>query len=265
MPAHNTRQETSVSQNGRRELAQLFYDYFDLIPADNMALQREVYAIRYQVYCEHLQFESVENNPNCLEYDEHDRFSNHCLLQHKATGCYVGCVRVIHKRDTDLLPFETLLGERKSTITGSYSEISRLAILPKYTRTERKKTAAAHDFEERQLLPYISLGLILAGAACVLRSGNQCSFATMEPRLARLLTRLGVHCEPISGLVEHHGHRAVYIIYPVQRHKAPDPMIETMLQHTVKAIQKANFVHPDSTGNTLPTQHKTHPNLSSIR
>ena len=242
----------SVSQNDRRELAQLFYHYFDLIPADSTKLRREVYAIRYRVYCEHLRFESMEDNPNCLEYDDHDRFSDHCLLWHKASGRYVGCVRIIHKKTT-LLPFETFFGEQKSKVMGSYSEISRLAILPEYSRTQRKKTVSAYGAEERQLFPYISLGLILAGAACVLRLGNACSFATMEPRLARLLTRLGVHCELISKLVEHHGHRAVYIIYPVQLHSKLDPMVEMMLQHTVSTVKKANFLPLEGAGNMLPT------------
>ncbi|MGK7950603.1 MAG: GNAT family N-acyltransferase [Xenococcaceae cyanobacterium] len=64
-------------------ITQHFDKYFQLIVANTAELKQEVFSIRYQVYCEELNFEPAENFPNGLEKDIYDERSIHYLLQHR--------------------------------------------------------------------------------------------------------------------------------------------------------------------------------------
>ena len=65
-----------------------FSQHFRLLPANTPELLREVYRMRYEVYCLEMGFERPEQFPDGLERDDYDRRARHCLLQHRATGLY---------------------------------------------------------------------------------------------------------------------------------------------------------------------------------
>jgi N-acyl amino acid synthase of PEP-CTERM/exosortase system len=77
------------------DLCQHFNRYFSLSVADSQLLKQEAYKIRYQVYCQELNYEAPTNFPDEMEIDLYDNHSIHCLLKHKPTGIYAGCVRII--------------------------------------------------------------------------------------------------------------------------------------------------------------------------
>ena len=67
---------------------------------------------RCDVYCKELGYEKVcqhlENSENS-EIDDFDRYSEHVLIKHKASGIYAGCVRLVKpppQNPKALLPFE---------------------------------------------------------------------------------------------------------------------------------------------------------------
>ncbi|RMF21544.1 MAG: PEP-CTERM/exosortase system-associated acyltransferase, partial [Cyanobacteria bacterium J083] len=76
-------------------IAEHFNRYFELVMADTPELKREVYSIRYRVYCEELSYESTDKFPDGLEKDAYDDHSIHYLLKHRPSGLYAGCVRIV--------------------------------------------------------------------------------------------------------------------------------------------------------------------------
>ena len=210
-------------------LADLFETHFEVVPAEEEHMLEKVFRIRHQVYCEELGFEP--NRDNQLEQDEFDKNAIHCLLLHKRSQTYVGCVRLVL---SDSLapevgfPFEQVCGESvrwsfdHSVGKGrkQYGEISRLAITAAFRRPRnvvapqdgKHPLLDARDEEAKQLFPSIAVGLYLAVAAMSLNKGLDGVFAMMEPRLARQLSRFGFKCQTAGDAVEHRGTRVPYFI-----------------------------------------------------
>lgn len=189
----------------------------------------KVFRIRHQVYCEELGFEP--HRADQLEQDEFDKNAIHCLLLHKPSQTYVGCVRLVladSRAPERGFPFEQVCGKSvrwafdTSGGTGrkKYGEISRLAITANFRRPRNFVALAgdgralpdARDEEARRLFPSIAVGLYLAVAAMGLSKGLDGVFAMMEPRLARQLSHFGIHCEQAGNAVEHRGTRVPYFI-----------------------------------------------------
>ena len=207
-------------------LAHLFETHFEVVPADQSHLLEKVFRIRHQVYCEELGFEP--NRDNQLEQDEFDKNSVHCLLLHKASQTYVGCVRLVlaDSQAPELgFPFEQVCGSSPRWAVDQagrkrYGEISRLAITANFRRPRNfvaplngmHPKLDARDEEARRLFPSIAVGLYLAVAAMGLSKGLDGVFAMMEPRLARQLSHFGIHCEQAGNAVEHRGTRVPYFI-----------------------------------------------------
>lgn len=210
-------------------LADDFQTHFDIVPADDAHMRDKVFRIRHQVYCEELGFEPHRTNQR--EEDQFDQNSIHCLLLHKPSQTYVGCVRLI-LADTDALapgfPFEQVCGKslrwafNNSNKTGrhKFGEISRLAITSDFRRSRHETQALnagnpkpeSRDDDAKRLFPSIALGLYLAIAAMGLSKGLDGVFAMMEPRLARQLRRFGIHCQQVGDAVTHRGTRVPYFI-----------------------------------------------------
>lgn len=205
----------------------LFLTCFDLVPANSGPRLEKVFRLRHQVYCEELGFEPQRASQ--LEHDEYDKNSIHCLLFHRASQTYVGCIRLILANGNDPeapFPFERACGKSlrwsfdSSAVTGRkrYGEISRLAIIANFRGRRTEASVAdggSEDFhaeneDRRHLFPFISLGLYLAMTAMVLNQGLDGVFAMMEPRLARQLRRFGILFEQVGEPVEHRGMRVPF-------------------------------------------------------
>ncbi len=209
-----------------------FMEYFSVVLANTDELRKEVYKIRYNVYCDELGFEDKEAFPEGLEQDDFDDFSTHLLLFHKATGAYAGTVRLVQPAagsNEQILPMEKfcshaldqeiveLLNQKPGTIT----EASRLAVPAIFRRRkgEDNKPFVYHGeradmaSQNPAYFPYISVGLYLA-AATILVKDLDYIMVMMEPRLARHLARVGIHFESAGQLIDYHGERAPYYISP---------------------------------------------------
>lgn len=210
-------------------LSELFQTHFEILPAEQAHMQDIVFRIRHQVYCEELGYEP--HRANQLEQDDFDKNAIHCLLLHKPSQTYAGCVRLIlsDSQAPELnFPFEQVCGKSLCwTFDNSgdmgrkkYGEISRLAVTAPFRRA-RHGAHTAHSgggppgagYEEvRRLFPSVALGLYLASTAMGLSKGLDGVFAMMEPRLARQLRFFGIQCQQVGEAVEHRGTRVPYFI-----------------------------------------------------
>jgi N-acyl amino acid synthase of PEP-CTERM/exosortase system len=210
-------------------ISSVFNRYFSVVPADTQELIEEVYHIRHQVYCDELGFE--KRRTNHLEFDEYDLRSIHCLLFHKPSNSYAGCIRLIladsQSPDTPF-PFELVCGDPYKTNYDhlanqsrlNHGEISRLAITSDFRRRRGESNTPdggndnidTRENDERRQFPSVALGLYLAITAMGLKLGLNGVFAMMEPRLARQLKRFGFIFEQMGETIEHRGQRAPFYI-----------------------------------------------------
>lgn len=208
-------------------IASLFDQYFSVIPADTEDLIKAVYNIRHQVYCEELGFE--QQRANRLEIDDYDLHSSHCLLHHKSSNSYAGCVRLVLASNDNpefKFPFEQTCKVSndfslfKEQPRRKFGEISRLAITANFRRRRGESNRPdggsdsidASNEDERRRFPSVALGLYIAITAIGLEQGLEGVFAMMEPRLARQLRRFGFYFTQIGDTVEHRGLRAPFFI-----------------------------------------------------
>ncbi|MEJ2553712.1 MAG: PEP-CTERM/exosortase system-associated acyltransferase [Gammaproteobacteria bacterium] len=214
------------------ELVKSFGMHFRVVVADSPELRDEVYRIRYKVYCKEMRTEREDQFPDGRERDIFDEFADHCLLQHRSSGMYAGCVRLVYSDpvNSPSLPFETFCRDSlyPSVVEGvlpqrgSFGEISRLAVPSEFRRRKGEQGIAipmgSDDQQERNATerrhqsPHITMGLFLAAAAMGLIKGMTGVFAMMEPRLSRYLHQFGLEFEQAGDELEYHGKRAAFYI-----------------------------------------------------
>jgi N-acyl amino acid synthase of PEP-CTERM/exosortase system len=227
-------------------LSASFHDYFEVLAADSAILQDEVYRIRYEVYCRELAYEEAARFPDQREQDEFDPIARHCLLRHRSSGEFAGCVRLIARHaldDSVRLPFEkycwqsldpALMHELRAR-GGRYGEISRLAVPSRFRRRKGEQENAIGMGEEtaeegdQRRSPHIALGLYMAATSIGLELGLDGVFAMMEPRLARHLKRFGIEFQQAGGVMEYHGQRAAYYISREKLFEGLHPEIGALL------------------------------------
>lgn len=216
---------------GEYSIAKNFNQFFQIKFADTKLLREEAFKIRYGVYCDELGWEP--ENVLQMETDDCDDYAYHCLIKHKRTGVYAGCVRLVIPpvQIPDLaLPFEKncLHSARKEVLDstkltrGSFGEISRLAVLTSFRRRKREKKApfiinavnsgTIYTEEEHRHFPNIAMGLYIAAVALADICNHVGSFVMMEPKLNRRLKRFGLPFEQIGDEIDYHGMRAMFFL-----------------------------------------------------
>ena len=215
-------------------LTEHFKQYFTLQRAHTSELKNAVYKIRYDVYCEELKYE--KNCPQDCEKDKYDTYSHHILIQHRASGRFAGCVRLVTPPEDNpdaLFPFEECCLQSVDSAKFQeiakdgrqyIGEISRLAVHQDFRRRRGEKNNAygvnMHEdkdnrdiiINEQRVFPFIAVSLYLASAAIALEYQMKYVIVMMEPRLARLLARFGIRFARIGQEMEYHGTRAMFYI-----------------------------------------------------
>ncbi|MCJ8321772.1 MAG: PEP-CTERM/exosortase system-associated acyltransferase [Colwellia sp.] len=210
-------------------IAKHFSQYFQIKFAGTKQLRQEAFKIRYGVYSQELGWEP--ENPLEMETDECDDYAFHCLLEHKRTGAFAGCVRLVIppvQQPSLQLPFEknclhtarTELIDSTKLPRGSFGEISRLAVLASFRRREKEKNSpfvinkinleTIYTEDERRNFPNIAMGLYLAAVSLADICNHSGTFVMMEPRLNRRLTRFGLPFEQVGETMDYHGQRAMF-------------------------------------------------------
>ncbi len=208
-------------------IAQAFKHYFDVKLAATKAQKADVYRIRYSVYCQEFGYEPAENFPDGLEFDEYDEHSLHCLITHKSTGMPAGCVRMVPRSESKVLPLEQFCSEALDNSfieslnldTSQMCEISRLAVDSAFRRRSSDHKAHLREFEaldyskrERRTFPLIAVAAFLGATALTAAAGRTHVFAMMEPFLPRMLQRSGIFFQCAGKEIDYHGLRAPYFI-----------------------------------------------------
>jgi len=210
-------------------IAKHFNQYFQIQFANTKELRQEAFRIRYGVYSSELGWEP--ENDQEMEIDECDDYAYHCLLKHRRTGIYAGCVRLVIPPFAEpnlLLPFErnclqsarTEILDSSQLPRGSFGEISRLAVLASFRRRKKENNKpfvinemnpeTAFTEDEQRNFPNIAIGLYLASVSLAEICNHQGMFVMMEPRLNRCLSRIGLQFLQVGDTMDYHGKRAMF-------------------------------------------------------
>lgn len=206
-----------------------FYEAFDTEMAATERQIREVYELRYQVYCIDRPFENPVCFPDKREQDGYDRRSVQGLVRHKRSGAAIAGVRLVLSKPQlgeGEFPMErpclkalnrTAQHALDSVPREQVAELSRFAVSRSFRRrlgegasptgvSERINYMDPGQKGERSM-PYITLGLF----AVIIRLSVEYNVthwvAVMEPALLRLLRRFGISFTHVGELVEYHGRR----------------------------------------------------------
>jgi N-acyl amino acid synthase of PEP-CTERM/exosortase system len=209
--------------NPNKKLNRIFWDYFDIIPANTPSLLEVVYRLRYQVYCVETGFEDPSFHPQQLEIDEFDQYSVHCLLQHRQTGIYAGAARLILPRTNieKCFPIHEVTNhprylDHKRFPRETVAEISRFAISKEFRKRlgEFSSPSAVPEIpeatgrtDERRIIPHIILGLITGLIRMSAQNRIKHWFCVVEQPLLRLLYRYGLQLIPCGPVINYHGKR----------------------------------------------------------
>jgi N-acyl amino acid synthase of PEP-CTERM/exosortase system len=223
------------------KISEQFCEQFQLEIANTLDLKKEVYKIRYEVYSQELNYEPPEKFPDRLEIDQYDERSIHCLLLHRASGTYAGCIRIVlSDRSGESLPLAKACSldlDLKQLPPSSFGEVSRLAVRSRFRRrTGESETPGGLLFfqnqtqqEEKRGFPVIAVSLYLAATAIGMNAGMERVFVLMEPRLARHLRYFGFVFQQIGDFIEFRGRRAPYQITREAIVSGLPPHIEELL------------------------------------
>jgi len=190
--------------------------------AQDEEVMRQVYALRYEVYCEEYGFLPAPDYPNRCEMDEHDARSLHfCAFNLKQE--LVGYVRLIQADAQKEFPFQShcnLLFEGTALPQASLAlEISRLMVRKNYrrrvgdilagVRQSFRGLTPAHD--DRSNSPQILLSLYRQIYKYSLQHGIHYWYAAMERSLARIMTRMNFGFQQLGPPTDYYGVVAPYL------------------------------------------------------
>lgn len=160
----------------------------------------DVFRLRYQVYCLERDYESPEDHPCELEFDEYDQYSMHFIAH--VEDVPVGTVRLILPNPLDL-PVARYCGVKLSEIcpdSARVAEISRLAV----SSLALKQCSISKG--------YVTVRLIreMFRANSLFNLNITHVFVAMSKALERRLQRCGIGFNKAGDPVEYHGIRTPY-------------------------------------------------------
>jgi len=213
-----------------KTINEAFKEYFEMVPASTTELKREVFKLRYQVYCLEIHGYDPEVFPDEMEYDEFDHHSAHYLIQHRKTEGFAATTRLIlpdPRNPSGLFPLEQhCVIDQKDFIRGidrrHFAEVSRFCVSKafKKRRSETHTLAAVgsdwdeYEFTqtERRVFPHIALALF----ACLIKASYEHDIhywcASMEPAFLRFISMFGVCPIKIGPVSDYHGDRLPCVI-----------------------------------------------------
>ena len=234
-----------------RHCVQQFNRYFKIHLANTKVLKNAVYHIRHQVFSQ--QQNSDRQNTEQLEYDHYDEYAQHIIIEHKRTGIYAGCARLIlpevsvyssnfpfcqfghdeRQQDKPSLTDEDKIGNRLN------GEISKVVILPQFRRASIDtpmtsihglSVAQVFSIEERHSFAHINLALIVSSLALAKLNHLHGLFLFTDQRMNQHLNRIGLKLTSVSENLNYYGGKSLYFL--------PKDKFESDLTTLPKAIYK---------------------------
>jgi N-acyl amino acid synthase of PEP-CTERM/exosortase system len=228
-----------------------FSQHFKICFADTKKLRQEAFKIRHKVYCEEMAW--LPTNKNQMETDEYDDCAYHCLLQHRRSGVFSGCIRLVippANNPNFKLPFEKNSQHclRKQVLDtdalprGSFGEVSRLAVLPSFRQRVKEHSvpfvfsdqdpATVFTEQEKRNFPNIAMGLYLAAAAFADICNHSGVLVMMEPSLMGRLKQFGFPFIQVGDETQLYGTRALFYLKNEHYTSGLAPELK-MLYHTI--------------------------------
>jgi N-acyl amino acid synthase of PEP-CTERM/exosortase system len=202
----------------------MFDQFFDVVLADTAEGIQENFRLRYKVYCEEMGYESTDQFPDKQECDEWDDSSVHFLIRHRASGEWVGAMRLVPEQNSEL-PFNSFMDDPIKLMQGNRSvEVSRLCLVKEIRRRKDdgkpplglKNTALSQDvyelYDRRQIEKSLIWGLIRAGSQYCEESNISNWYFLCARALARMIQRENFALKQIGQGCEHNGKRYPYAI-----------------------------------------------------
>lgn len=211
------------------DVQELFYQYFDVLLADEPGILDEALKLRYQVYCIENKLESAAEFKDGKESDCFDRRSAHSVVRHNATGLTAATVRlVLSDPQSPEAPFPIEMNcaaslkpnplQAQGIPRSCIAEISRFAVSREFKRrlgeqgtvhgiVPEEDSCTNSGIKNRRVLPHLVLGLFTAIVKMSAKNNVTYWYAVMDRSLLRLLSRFGIEFITIGGLVDYHGMR----------------------------------------------------------
>lgn len=199
---------------------------YDFYLADTDAGKSIHFGLRYQVYCLRERYEDPARHPDFLEQDEYDDRAVHFIARCRATGEWLGAMRLIVGRVHELpvTKFSSLCPDNMISSEFQWvAEASRLCtLLPSAPRRDVapgnskflppfRRNGSSSSVQQSMQASWISLGLIRAARHYCLRHQITFCFFLISDPLARILRRLGMGIEAVGSPCHHRGWRSPYI------------------------------------------------------
>lgn len=243
-------------------IKQHFFNHFSLCIADTPELKQEVYKIRYQVYCEDLEYEPKEEFIDGMKKDIYDSRSIHCLLKHKISDRYIGCVRLVlpnPEQLSDRFPLEEIFNhdfQLTETASYNYAEISRPVIIKDFRQRQGEDNSSVGllfcDNEldsssiatERRIYSMTSLSLYLGCTSLLLSFNINNALTVMEAQLSRQLRICGIPSCLVGDFVNVHGKQAPFLLSPTNIIGNMDSEIATLFNTLHSQLKLKIDNHP---------------------
>ncbi len=182
---------------------------------------RDIYSLRYQIYCLECGFLEASSYPEGIEIDEFDERSAH-FSAYNSSQEVAGTARLVLPREGTGFPFHehcTFFDEFEAPATADSGEVSRLAVRAEYRRrsgdsmagvnTSHLKGPGVRDSapggERRVNAPLLVLGLYRQMYRYSCERGIRYWYAAMEQSLARVLRIYGFRFEAIGPERDYYG------------------------------------------------------------
>lgn len=206
---------------------QSFDNSFEVFLADTTESKHIHYKLRYQVYCDEMGFEDKDKFPEQMEFDDWDDHAVHFLVRHKATGHWLGGLRLVFNIN-NALPFEHL-AQPYQPITPTEREraveMSRLCVIKEARRftskrfapyglpdqeipEENNKVVSFYNFKNQTRS--IMWGLIRAAVVYSAKQNLSDWYFIIAPALAGFIRRENFDMVQIGTPCEHRGQRTPY-------------------------------------------------------
>ena len=188
---------------------------------------KNLYALRYDIYCLECGFLAAEDYPDGLETDEFDRRSAH-FSANNADGLVAGAVRLVTSEAEKPFPYLdhcTPFADFEPPPLVESGEISRLAVRREYRRRAGDSLSGVNEShlkgvdavdtspqgERRVNAPLLVLGLYREMYRYSCDKDIRYWYAAMEKKLARVLDLFGFHFTPIGPEQDYYGPVTPYL------------------------------------------------------
>ncbi|CAN7622930.1 PEP-CTERM/exosortase system-associated acyltransferase [Massilia sp. LjRoot122] len=212
--------------NGKRDILIPYFNFRRVLKGNiESNVLKEIFKLRYEVYCLERQYLAASEFEEGLETDEYDDCSIH-FAAYTLDNNIVGTVRLVQPHPGQEYPFESHcmpFPDFVAPARESVAEISRLVVRKSYRRRRgdsmegisqdfvekgSAKTIKPHSSvrrDKRGNSPLLLLGMYREMYRYSRQNGIRYWYAAMERSLARSLEKMGFKFVPIGPQVDYYG------------------------------------------------------------